>query len=256
MLRCTCLALLATAQMRCRACELTLHFLVAQPTPSAPTDPDRRFVDWKSSTDGLTCPYPGCKYKATRKGHLIQHRQTHTGEKNFKCTFEGCEYRGAPAPLPRAATRPPMISAPLSSRRRGLSHLCATHFPHGVEAADNLTMAQPEPHGVSLPQLRATLRSRSISVLTHASGARRCPRVLVARPADASVWSVISWRAADMCRNRGCSSADMLAKKSNTRCHRVTCVRCAVRVCRPFACPSPGCSYAAAQRTTLSFIGS
>ncbi|KAJ7883831.1 hypothetical protein B0H14DRAFT_2339327 [Mycena olivaceomarginata] len=34
-----------------------------------------------------------CKKQLTTSGHLRRHLRTHTGERNYSCTFPGCETR-------------------------------------------------------------------------------------------------------------------------------------------------------------------
>ena len=38
------------------------------------------------------CTYEGCDYRCTRNNALTIHIRTHTGEKPYKCTYEGCDY--------------------------------------------------------------------------------------------------------------------------------------------------------------------
>ncbi|KAJ7643911.1 hypothetical protein FB45DRAFT_736116 [Roridomyces roridus] len=36
---------------------------------------------------------PSCEKAFTTSSHLGRHSRVHTGEKKYKCDFEGCEYR-------------------------------------------------------------------------------------------------------------------------------------------------------------------
>ncbi|RKP38071.1 hypothetical protein BJ085DRAFT_11005, partial [Dimargaris cristalligena] len=40
-----------------------------------------------------TCQFEGCGRKFTTSGHLSRHYRVHTGEKNFPCSFPGCNSR-------------------------------------------------------------------------------------------------------------------------------------------------------------------
>ena len=38
------------------------------------------------------CSFEGCDYRCSTKSSLVKHNRSHTGEKPFICSFEGCDY--------------------------------------------------------------------------------------------------------------------------------------------------------------------
>lgn len=41
------------------------------------------------------CDFEGCRYATADTGALVNHKRTHSGEKPFKCEFDGCVYAAA-----------------------------------------------------------------------------------------------------------------------------------------------------------------
>jgi hypothetical protein len=41
------------------------------------------------------CTFEGCSYAAARSSDLRKHERTHTGEKPYKCEYPGCNYAAA-----------------------------------------------------------------------------------------------------------------------------------------------------------------
>ena len=41
------------------------------------------------------CEVEGCGYSASKRGKLVVHTRTHTGERPYSCEVEGCGYTAA-----------------------------------------------------------------------------------------------------------------------------------------------------------------
>lgn len=65
---------------RVESAKITTQFHASAPTPSAQS-PKKKHV----------CPT--CERAFTTSGHLARHIRIHTGERNHKCPFPGCETR-------------------------------------------------------------------------------------------------------------------------------------------------------------------